>query len=66
MTARPRWRCNDCGELFSAWAAAERHADATGHHRLELLLGRYWPTEKAVELLHSDEAHSSFTEKGSA
>lgn len=49
---RPKWRCNDCGEVFTAWAAAERHSDGYDHHRLENLLGRYWPTEKAENLLH--------------
>lgn len=53
--ARERWRCNDCGDLFTSWAAAERHSDSLGHHRLELLLGRYWPTKKATDALHPDE-----------
>jgi hypothetical protein len=33
-----RWRCHQCGELSSTWAAAERHADSAGHGRIELLL----------------------------
>jgi hypothetical protein len=30
----PRWRCHTCGQLFTAWAPAERHP----HPRIELLL----------------------------
>lgn len=33
-----RWRCHSCGELLTAWAAAERHADQNRHHRIEVLL----------------------------
>lgn len=34
------WRCARCPERFTAWATAERHADETGHCRIELeLLG---------------------------
>lgn len=58
MIARAKWRCVACGETFVAWAAAERHADTFGHHRLENLLGRYWPTEKTAELLHPEETNS--------
>lgn len=32
------WRCHTCGETFKSWAASERHADATGHPRLEVIL----------------------------
>jgi hypothetical protein len=35
---RPRWRCHSCQQPFTAWAAAERHSDQTGHHRLEVLV----------------------------
>jgi hypothetical protein len=34
-----KWRCRACGETFTAWARAERHADDAGHHRLEVVLG---------------------------
>ena len=37
-TNRLSWRCHICGQTFAAWAPAERHADATGHPRLELVL----------------------------
>jgi transposase-like protein len=36
--SRARWRCHACHQPFTAWAAAERHSDQTGHHRLEVLL----------------------------
>jgi hypothetical protein len=32
------WRCHQCGQQFTSWAAAERHADQTGHTRLEVVL----------------------------
>jgi uncharacterized C2H2 Zn-finger protein len=33
------WRCHTCGELFRAYAPAQRHADeAHGGARLEILL----------------------------
>lgn len=33
-----RWRCHTCGETFTSWAAAERHADSRpGHCRLEVI-----------------------------
>jgi len=38
---RPRpalWRCHRCGDVFTAWAAAERHADLERHPRLENIL----------------------------
>lgn len=54
MSPRTRWRCV-CGDQFATYAAAERHADASEHHRIEQLLGRYWPTEKAVALLRPHE-----------
>jgi hypothetical protein len=59
--SRDRYRCQACGEVFPTWAAAERHADAYGHHRVEQLLGRYWPTEKAAALLHPDEVADGHT-----
>jgi transposase-like protein len=34
-----RWRCHTCGELFTVWAKAQRHADGHGGARLELVLG---------------------------
>ena len=33
----PRWRCTTCHSMFTAWAAAETHADDARHRRLELL-----------------------------
>jgi hypothetical protein len=32
----PRWRCRGCGKRFTAWAAAQRHAGAPEHRRIEL------------------------------
>ncbi len=37
---RARWRCHSCLELFTAWAPAERHADAHRHRRIEFDLRR--------------------------
>jgi hypothetical protein len=36
---RLRWRCHRCGETFTSWAAAERHADTHGGARLKLEFG---------------------------
>jgi uncharacterized C2H2 Zn-finger protein len=33
-----RWRCHNCGAVFRAYAAAERHANQPGHRRIEFLL----------------------------
>lgn len=33
-----RYRCHTCGAEFTAWAAAQRHADSHGGARLELVL----------------------------
>lgn len=38
MTAKPRFRCHTCGAEFTAWAKAERHADAEHHHRVDLVV----------------------------
>lgn len=36
---RFRWRCHRCGDTFTSWAAAERHADThPGHWRLDVIL----------------------------
>ena len=32
--------CHHCDERFTSWAAAERHADATRHARIDLELPR--------------------------
>ena len=32
---RPIYRCHGCGDTFTAWAPAERHADQPGHRRIE-------------------------------
>jgi hypothetical protein len=32
-----RWRCSVCGLRSTAYAAAERHADAARHPRIEVL-----------------------------
>jgi hypothetical protein len=32
-----RYRCHICAATFTAWAPAERHADAEHHHRIEVL-----------------------------
>lgn len=34
---RRDYRCATCGETLRSWAAAERHRDATGHGRYELI-----------------------------
>jgi uncharacterized C2H2 Zn-finger protein len=40
MTARAEkqtWRCHTCGEAFTAWAPAQRHAnDSHGGARIEI------------------------------
>lgn len=41
MTRPARWRCHTCGETFTAYAAAQRHADTTGHRRLDAILEPY-------------------------
>lgn len=33
-----QWRCYRCGKIFAAFAPAQRHADASGHRRIEVLL----------------------------
>jgi hypothetical protein len=40
-----RWRCAICGQVFTAWAPAERHGRA-GHHRLEAM------TQNAEKVRH--------------
>jgi len=40
MTRRQAWRCHTCGERFTSWAAAERHADSHGGARIDIELGR--------------------------
>lgn len=42
MTAAPErraltYRCHTCGAVLTSWAAAERHADAHGGARLEII-----------------------------
>jgi hypothetical protein len=34
----PTYRCHTCAATFTAWAAAERHADSERHHRIELIV----------------------------
>ena len=29
-----RWRCHNCGAVFTAYAPAERHANTPGHRRI--------------------------------
>jgi len=38
MSRTYRWRCVHCKQEFQTWTSAERHADAEGHHRLEVLI----------------------------
>lgn len=39
MTPTPdRYRCVRCGRTFTAWAPAERHADADRHCRIEVVV----------------------------
>jgi hypothetical protein len=38
----PRWRCYGCGAVFTAWAAAQRHANIPDHHRIQLDLEGDW------------------------
>jgi hypothetical protein len=33
-----RWRCHVCAAVFTTWVSCERHSDATGHGRIELVL----------------------------
>jgi hypothetical protein len=33
-----RFRCHDCGATFTAYAPAERHANAPGHRRIEAVI----------------------------
>jgi hypothetical protein len=35
----PRWRCHNCGAIYGAYKAAERHATQPGHRRIETTLG---------------------------
>ena len=37
-TAPARYRCGSCGQAFTAWAPAERHADTEQHQRIETIL----------------------------
>ncbi len=30
------WRCHTCRQTFKHWTKAERHADTTGHARIEV------------------------------
>ena len=30
-----RWRCHGCKAVFTAYAAAERHANTPGHRRID-------------------------------
>lgn len=32
-----RWRCHNCGAIFTAYAPAERHTNRPGHRRIGLL-----------------------------
>ncbi len=36
--SRPRWRGHTCGQTFTAWAAAQRHADSHRGARLKAIL----------------------------
>jgi hypothetical protein len=36
--ARESWKCHDCGETFTQWAPAQRHANENRHVRIELVL----------------------------
>jgi hypothetical protein len=31
-----RWCCHNCGAVFTRWAAAQRHGNTPGHHRIIL------------------------------
>lgn len=33
------WQCCSCGHMSSSYAAAERHANAHGHTRIEVIFG---------------------------
>ena len=44
-----RYRCIRCGRTFTAWAHAERHADAERHCR--------------IEVIHADEKESPMPKK---
>ncbi len=35
MRRKPWYRCHRCGEVSKTYAAAQRHADATRHSRIE-------------------------------
>lgn len=37
---QPAYRCHACAATFTAWAPAERHADAERHHRIEVIVHR--------------------------
>jgi hypothetical protein len=43
---RGEWRCASCPETFRHWAKAERHADATGHSRIEVVLNTAPPERR--------------------
>ena len=46
MTTSPgRFRCHACAATFTAWAPAERLADAEHHHRIELILSPARPNQ---------------------
>jgi hypothetical protein len=34
----PTYRCHVCAATFTAWAPAQRHADAEHHHRIEVIV----------------------------
>jgi rubredoxin len=38
----PRWRCHNCGAIFTAWAPAQRHANTPGHRRIDTDLKGDW------------------------
>lgn len=47
MTPVPRYRCRTCAATFTAWAPAERHADAERHCRIEVVIH---PEQKEPEM----------------
>lgn len=36
-TGRCRYRCRTCGQVFTAWAPAQRHANEHGGARVEIV-----------------------------
>ena len=47
MTAPVCWRCRRCGQTFSQWAPAQRHANENHHGGLEVILDELKePTER--------------------